>query len=210
MVPGSTSRSGRRMTRPAPCECAATTTAPFSSRRHRSWRPLSSLRSYLPVESTASCVPYVPRSSVRRSEGARPPGCSSTRTTVPTRSSSATLAQREHRAGPEQDETEHARPADRDAVEAEPAEAVDQRRDAEVERDDRPDRGRKTDARRRDRDREDDQHRKRPAGPQPQGLARHVAETAEALLDEQEQDGAERKGDDAGEGERGEDPRALA
>src|SRR5262249_15754998 len=55
-----------------------------------------------------------------------------------------------------------------------------------------------------------DHHRQRSAGPQPQRLTRDVAEPAKALLDDQQQGQAEDDRDDAREGERREDSRALA
>src|SRR3954464_14223927 len=185
MVPGSTSSAGRSATSPFAWECAVSTTTP-SARRQMTWVPTSASGSKPGI--TASSCPYVPRSSVSRSAGARAPGCRSAATTVATTSSSATLDQRQSGADAEEDEARDAWPADRNAVEPEPAVAVDRRRHHEVERDDRSDCGREPDARRRDGDREDDQHRERAPGPQPQGLARDIAEATEAPGHDQQQD----------------------
>src|SRR3954449_3547947 len=169
MVPGSTSSSTRSTTSPFACECAASTTTPSSERRHTTCVPTSASGSRAGI--TASSCPYAPRSRVSRSACARAPGCWSAATTVATTSSSATLDQRQSGADSEKQETCDAWPADCDAIEPEPAVPVHCRRHHEVERDDRADRGGEPNAGRRDRDREDDQHRQRPAGPQPEGLS---------------------------------------
>src|SRR3989442_10846165 len=95
-------------------------------------------------------------------------------------------------------------------MENEPAESVDERRHAEVERDEDPDRGGEPDARRRDRDREDDQHRERTARPEPQRLADDVAEATEALSGDEQEREPDHYGDDTGEGERGKHTHASA
>src|SRR3954452_4961265 len=198
MVPGSTSSAGRSATSPFAWECAVSTTTPSSARRQMTWVPTSASGSKPGI--TASSCPYVPRSSVSRSAGARAPGCWSAATTVATTSSSATLDQRQSGADAEEDEARDAWPADRDAVEPEPAVAVDRRRHHEVERDDRSDCGREPDARRRDGDREDDQHRQRPSGPQPEWLPGDVAQAAEAPGHDQQQGEPEHHRDHSREG----------
>src|SRR3954469_7763334 len=157
MVPGSTSSAGRSATSPFAWECAVSTTTPSSARRQTTCVPTSAPGSKPGI--TASSCPYVPRSSVSRSAGARAPGCCSAASTVATTSSSATLDQRQGGADSEKREPRDAWPADCDAIEPEPAVAVHRRRHHEVERDDRADRGGEPNAGRRDRDREDDQHR---------------------------------------------------
>jgi hypothetical protein len=57
-----------------------------------------------------------------------------------------------------------------DALEAEPAEAVDRGGDEQVAADQEADRGRDADLRRREREREDDERAQDPAEPQPQRL----------------------------------------
>jgi hypothetical protein len=56
----------------------------------------------------------------------------------------------------------------------------------------------------------DDQHGQRSAGPQPNRLAGHVGEPAEALLGDEQQSETDHHRDHSGEGERGEDSRAPA
>src|SRR5690242_18378690 len=127
---------------PFACDRAETTTAPSSVRRQSSCVPTSAAASCAPAAITVCSIPYVPRSSVSSSAGARAPGCCSAAFTVATTSSSATLDQRQGCPDAEEDETGGARPPDPDPVEPEPAEAVDRRRHPEIQRDDRPDRRR--------------------------------------------------------------------
>src|SRR3954469_18124344 len=188
MVPGSTSSSGRSTTSPFACEWAARTTTPSSPRRQMTWVPRSASGSKPGI--TASSCPYVPRSSVNSSAGARAPGCCSAASTVATTSSSATLGERQGGTNAQEDETRDTRPPDRDPVEPEPAVPLGPRGHPEVERDDRADGRRQPDARRRHRDREDDQDRQRAAGPQPERLAGGGAERPGAGREGPEHGGA--------------------
>ena len=126
------------------------------------------------VVSTAAVVSALRAATGRELDArARPPG---------RHRRSLALVERQRSADPEQHHADGARPRERDALDAEPAVAVDRDAHRQLARDQEPDRRRRAEPRRHDRDREhDDDAHAAAADPVPPRRAERVAEAREAL-----------------------------